>query len=86
MIYHNDTTGGYERRLITGGPYALERAGEELDLTIDLHWLWEEGEPGSTSITGGWSLDRIQAYDEDGKEWELTPEEETDVLAYFGHP
>lgn len=36
-------------------------------------------------IRQGWSLDRIDAYDE-SKQWFLTPDEETDALTFFGHP
>ena len=83
MIY--STPNGYERRMITGGEYVLERDGQDHPITVNLHWIWEEGEPGSRGIAGGWSLDRIDAYDE-SKEWELTPDEETDALTFFGHP
>lgn len=85
MIYSTSNYPYYERKLITGGPYTLERDGQEYELTIDLHWIWEEGEPGSRSIQGGWTLDNVEAYDET-KEWELTPQEELDALQHFGHP
>lgn len=85
MIYSTPHYPHYERKLITGGPYTLERDGVEYELTVDLHWIWEEGEPGSSSITGGWSLDYVEAYD-DAEQWDLTGQEELDAIAYFGHP
>jgi hypothetical protein len=85
MIYSIPHYPYYERKLITGGPYTLERDGVEYEITVDLHWLWEEGEPGSSSIQSGWCLDYVEAYD-DADAWELTSQEELDALQHFGHP
>lgn len=70
--------------VITGGDYALIRGPETINLTVDLHWVFYGGEPGSLSICDGYCLDRIRAYDDEGSDIELNPSEEDEIINAYG--
>jgi hypothetical protein len=77
-------------RQISGGLFTVYRgfpphlaAIDKLTLTVDLYWHWNEGEPGSNSIGKGWTLDRIEAYDEFGDDVELTEAEEQEAIEQY---
>lgn len=69
-------------RLITGGSFTIERDSCEMDIEVDLHWIWSEGEEGSNGIPASWTLDYIEAYDESG-DITLTPDEEERVISLY---
>lgn len=70
------------RKLITGGPITIERDNAEIEVEVDLHWIWEEGEEGSNSIPASWTLDYIQAYDS-SEDFFLTLDEQDRAIGLY---
>lgn len=70
-------------KLNTGGPLTIFIGDAEIDVEVSLDWTWQEAEAGSLSIEGGWFLDAIRAWDDDGKDVELTTDQEEEAIHLY---
>lgn len=70
-------------QLNTGGPLTITLGDAELELEVSLTWTWQEAEPGSLSIGGGWFLDEIRAWDDEGRDWDLTTDQEDEAIHLY---
>jgi hypothetical protein len=70
--------------MTTYGEIEIERdngkGGESWhSLQVVAYWGRGEGEPGTLSEGDGWILDHVEAQDEHGKTFDLTPDEEEEA-------